>query len=243
MAEEEQTQIHLASKSTAIAMDSKHLERSTDLASIEALLTGSGAEILLDETDFAVEILAQVDRDPTLRCLYKICASYSSILATMKKLAEENSNMTSQIWRLEEEILSQPRQISRKPIIEQHVRDTQLRSSLEQNKILAFARTRPRSKVEIGSEILHFEAFTNMTCRLTRKNFDFDRVFSSTSTNLEVYREVSPVIQAALEGSNIAIVVDGQSGTSKSHTMFTGEHAIAPFATKQIFDWVSLMTA
>lgn len=82
-----------------------------------------------------------------------------------------------------------------------------------------------------------------MTCRLTKKNFDFNRVFSSTSTNLEMYREVFSIIQVALKKSNIIIVIDNQNDIDKSHIMFTSEHVIASFVTKQIFDWVSLIIA
>lgn len=88
-------------------MNLKYFERFIDLASIETLLIENDAKILLSETKFVVKISTQVDRNSTLRCLYKICVNYSFILATMKKFVEKNSNMTSQIRRFEEEISSQ----------------------------------------------------------------------------------------------------------------------------------------
>lgn len=47
----------------------------------------------------------------------------------------------------------------------------------------------------------------------------FDRVFSDTSSQAEVYASTRPFIKAALEGYNSTIFAYGQTGTGKTHTI------------------------
>ncbi|KAL9002247.1 MAG: hypothetical protein Q9188_004819 [Gyalolechia gomerana] len=72
--------------------------------------------------------------------------------------------------------------------------------------------------------------------------FAFDRIFDAKSTGSDLYGHIKPMIQAALEGRSAVIVVDGQSGAGKSHTLFDGPDAIATCAVDHIFDWVASMT-
>lgn len=71
---------------------------------------------------------------------------------------------------------------------------------------------------------------------ITRKNnaFDFDRVFGPTSTNSEVYEEISQLVQSALDGYNVCIFAYGQTGAGKTHTMSSADGMI-PRATHQIY--------
>ncbi|KAI0460755.1 hypothetical protein LJB42_001613 [Komagataella kurtzmanii] len=49
--------------------------------------------------------------------------------------------------------------------------------------------------------------------------FHFDKVFSPFSTNTDIFREISPLIHCALEGTNVTIFAYGQTGSGKSFTM------------------------
>lgn len=51
------------------------------------------------------------------------------------------------------------------------------------------------------------------------KRFEFDRVFGATSTQQEVYDEVSPMVHSALDGFHCCIFAYGQTGSGKTHTM------------------------
>eukprot|EP01037_Dinobryon_pediforme_P039423 gene39423-48019_t len=52
--------------------------------------------------------------------------------------------------------------------------------------------------------------------------FLFDRVFNMQSSQEEVYKEVSELVQSALDGYRICIMSYGQSGSGKTYTM-TGD--------------------
>lgn len=49
--------------------------------------------------------------------------------------------------------------------------------------------------------------------------FNFDRVFTEVSTQEEVFSEVKPFIQSALDGENVCIFAYGSTGSGKTHTM------------------------
>lgn len=72
---------------------------------------------------------------------------------------------------------------------------------------------------------------------ITRKNhsFSFDRVFGPSSTNQEVFAEISQLVQSALDGYNVCIFCYGQTGSGKTHTMSSADGMI-PLATNQIYE-------
>ncbi len=79
--------------------------------------------------------------------------------------------------------------------------------------------------------------------------YHFDKVFSSSSTQGQIFEEVKPFIQAAVDGNNVCIFAYGQTGSGKTFTMQgpewmqmegSGEenemHGIIPRTGQFIFD-------
>ena len=67
----------------------------------------------------------------------------------------------------------------------------------------------------------------------TKKNaFTFDRVFTPSCQNLDVFGEISQLIQSALDGYNVCIFCYGQTGAGKTYTM----NDMIPRAVHQIYD-------
>ena len=77
----------------------------------------------------------------------------------------------------------------------------------------------------------------NSLGRNTTKNhaFSFDRVFSPTAQNGEIFDELSQLVQSALDGYNVCIFCYGQTGSGKTHTMSSSDGMI-PRAVTQIYD-------
>lgn len=64
--------------------------------------------------------------------------------------------------------------------------------------------------------------------------FSFDRVFDPRQTNDDVFREISQLIQSALDGYNVCIFAYGQTGSGKTYTM-SSEDGMIPRALRQIY--------
>ncbi|KAK5561873.1 kinesin-like nuclear fusion protein [Exophiala xenobiotica] len=64
--------------------------------------------------------------------------------------------------------------------------------------------------------------------------FSFDRVFAPASNNVEIFEEISQLIQSALDGYNVCIFAYGQTGSGKTFTM-SSEDGMIPQALRQIY--------
>ena len=49
--------------------------------------------------------------------------------------------------------------------------------------------------------------------------FHFDRVFDEEASQSDVYDEIQPFLQSALDGENVCIFAYGATGSGKTHTM------------------------
>lgn len=52
-----------------------------------------------------------------------------------------------------------------------------------------------------------------------RHQFAFDKVFDGSKTQDDVYAEVAPLVQSAIDGFSLCIFAYGQTGSGKTHTM------------------------
>ena len=85
-------------------------------------------------------------------------------------------------------------------------------------------------------EILGPEERSSLGNITTKKNaFTFDRIFTPTSNNAEVFEEISQLVQSALDGYNVCIFCYGQTGAGKTHTM-SSEDGMIPRAVRQIYN-------
>lgn len=94
---------------------------------------------------------------------------------------------------------------------------------LRGQNIQVFVRCRPlsdqerRSVIEVVPERREIVFQDNQQ---EPKNFYFDHVFSSTASQLDVYKKVvSPLIDQVLQGFNCTVFAYGQTGTGKTYTM------------------------
>jgi kinesin family member C1 len=73
---------------------------------------------------------------------------------------------------------------------------------------------------------------------LHAKEFTFDRVFGPTSTQEDVFGEISQLVQSALDGYRVCIFAYGQTGSGKTHTIMGSERdaGMIPRSVQQIFE-------
>ena len=101
------------------------------------------------------------------------------------------------------------------------VADIQYPDQSEESKEISFLG--PEEKSSLG------------TVSRKNNNFSFDRVFSPSTENAEVFDEISQLVQSALDGYNVCIFCYGQTGSGKTHTMSSLDGMI-PRAVHQIYE-------
>lgn len=74
------------------------------------------------------------------------------------------------------------------------------------------------------------------------KEFQFDQIFTSESTQEEVFEDTYNLVQSAVDGYNVCIFAYGQTGSGKTYTMIGDggqtQPGIAPRAFRRIFDLI-----
>jgi len=68
--------------------------------------------------------------------------------------------------------------------------------------------------------------------------FEFDRVFTPSVQNEDIFGEISQLVQSALDGYNVCIFCYGQTGSGKTYTMSSPDGMI-PRATHMIYETVT----
>lgn len=110
--------------------------------------------------------------------------------------------------------------------------------------IKVFCRTRPLFEDE-GPSVVEFpDDFTirvntdDDTVSNPKKDFEFDRVYGPHVGQAEVFSDVQPFVQSALDGHNVSIFAYGQTHSGKTHTMEGSRHDRGLYARcfEELFD-------
>lgn len=123
-----------------------------------------------------------------------------------------------------------------------------LHNALQELKgnIRVFCRVRPLLKHEDDPSGPEVFSYTNKARGIVAANpasqqsktFTFDRVFGPDSTQEDVFREISQLVQSALDGYRVCIFAYGQTGSGKTHTIMGSEadRGMIPRSVQQLFD-------
>ncbi|KAL0558412.1 hypothetical protein IC582_002977 [Cucumis melo] len=111
--------------------------------------------------------------------------------------------------------------------------------------IRVFCRVRPfllTDRRRICDPILVEQDKVRVRSSGTKKEFEFDKIFSKETSQEEIYSEVEPIIQSALDGRNVCIIAYGQTGTGKTYTMDgkMEQPGIVPRALEMLFHQTSV---
>lgn len=77
------------------------------------------------------------------------------------------------------------------------------------------------------------------------ESYKFDRVFTPSETQEDVFKEISQLVQSALDGYKVCIFAYGQTGSGKTYTMEGGDteesRGLIPRSIEQIFTFKSYL--
>ncbi|XP_071506811.1 kinesin-like protein KIF25 [Diadema antillarum] len=68
------------------------------------------------------------------------------------------------------------------------------------------------------------------------RTFEFERVYSQTEDQDDVFSEVKPLLTSLIDGYNVCIMAYGQTGSGKTHTMLGGRYTHDPTSSRTILD-------
>ncbi|KAL2349023.1 hypothetical protein Fmac_003023 [Flemingia macrophylla] len=116
--------------------------------------------------------------------------------------------------------------------------------------IRVFCRTRPLFEDE-GPAVVEF--LDDYTIRVntgdeslsnSKKEFEFDRVYGPHVGQAELFNDVQPMVQSALDGYNISLFAYGQTHSGKTHTMEGSSYDRGLYARcfEELFDLANLDT-
>ncbi|XP_062307203.1 uncharacterized protein si:dkey-96l17.6 isoform X2 [Osmerus eperlanus] len=127
------------------------------------------------------------------------------------------------------------------------VHNTHLDQDRGRRKIRVFCRIRPASRAEAaqgGAVVVQRLDDYSVTVETARgpREFQFDRVFSTESSQEDIFQDTNRLIQSAIDGYNVCIFAFGQTGSGKTFTMVGDKEqrspGIMPRAFNAIFDIV-----
>ena len=93
-------------------------------------------------------------------------------------------------------------------------------------------------KSQIETMLINNDSISIFQENKTEKNFEYDYIFDTKSTQNDVYEEVTLLIQSMVQGNNICIIAYGQTCTGKTYTIQGPDSknpGIAPRAAKELF--------
>lgn len=168
-------------------------------------------------------------------------------IETMKMVLSEHNRQkerallrASECNKLEQELMD-IEQIRRKL----HNQVQELRGNVR-----VFCRVRPTEESYKSLQIVDSQSMKLVTSKIPDKEqyFNFDRVFDAQSTQLDLFSEVSDLVQSALDGYNVCLFSYGQTGSGKTYTMLGDPskpegRGIIPRAVEKIFEASNVLKA
>jgi len=190
----------------------------------------------------------KLDESPKL----SLSNEYGLTTGEISKLTDEINRLKEKI-RAEDEVSTKKVSSLEEKLMEERVERRRMHNLLQElrGNIRVFARVRPflpNDKVKEGAESrivpmseTGLKIITNSE-RDAEDIFSFDHIFPPSSSQEQVFTEVSDFVQSALDGYNVCLFSYGQTGSGKTYTMQGSSNGsqmqgIIPRAIKKVSEY------
>ena len=171
------------------------------------------------------------------------------VLEYYKLLIEQENYKTIDLRNLKDSLLSEQEKVH---ILTQKLKNEKyLRRKIHnrymylRGNLRVMCRVRPflpsekiNKKSQMETMIINNDSISICQENKQEKNFEYDYIFDTKSTQKDVYEEVTLLIQSMVQGNNICIIAYGQTGTGKTYTIQgpnSKNPGIVPRAARELF--------
>ena len=153
----------------------------------------------------------------TITRLSAVTASQQQHIASLNtQQSTAAAHYTEALTRIQSELYTEQK---KRKVLQNKVIDLQ-------GNIRVYCRVRPineRERADGDDAVVDCTTDTALTitdkAAATAKAYEFDRVFDPLSSQEDVYRDVAPFVQSAVDGYSVCVFAYGQTGSGKSYTM------------------------
>jgi kinesin family protein C2/C3 len=196
-----------------------------------------------------IESIIDIDENYIENAPSEIKDISKKVLEYFKLLIEQENYKTVDLKHLKESLISEQEKVNilshklknekflRRKI---HNRYMYLRGNLR-----VMCRVRPflpsekiNKKSQIETMVINNDSISIFQENKQEKNFEYDYIFDTKSTQKDVYEEVTLLIQSMVQGNNICIIAYGQTCTGKTYTIQgpnSKNQGIVPRAARELF--------
>ncbi|XP_055679371.1 protein claret segregational [Lutzomyia longipalpis] len=222
---------------------------------LELAATKTHYECLEKETKISAEKIQKLTSqlESTAAQLEKITATCQAAQENEKKLQGEVDELTEENKWLKDEgnAMREELNVCKDQLFASVMERKDLHNQMMdlRGNIRVFCRVRPALECETERILCGWRYIDEASLEITsmdpknkgqRTEFSFDQVFHPLTSQTDVFENVTPLIQSALDGYNVCIFAYGQTGSGKTFTMegTEGQLGVIPRTVDLLFDSV-----
>ena len=196
-----------------------------------------------------IENLIDIDENYIEKAPEEMKEISKKVLEYYKLLIEQESYKTIDLRNLKDSLLSEQEKVH---ILTQKLKNEKyLRRKIHnrymylRGNLRVMCRVRPflpsekiNKKSQMETMIINNDSISICQENKQEKNFEYDYIFDTKSTQKDVYEEVTLLIQSMVQGNNICIIAYGQTCTGKTYTIQgpnSKNPGIVPRAARELF--------